>query len=372
MLQNRLANYRVYSQTRIPSVVFDVESLLNNFENQELLFSKIWRRDFRREAIQFEKSALANYAAKLKSIAANNKLETATKKARMSADEDVLQVTRLADTLKPRIDTFRGQYWSLLNSPASIHLIQYDRGASEKVNFADLVARRDYQLAVARHVLREMKIYCHISSPDAIGKYMAAFGVASGEELHDALDKHITDPVLVDKFDEYRRLLNSNPNKPTEIHASLFDGQDVLEIVDSIFFTVEKLNRSLKNLGVQYLKVDHGRVNFNPVVRIDELSETSFYPQVDRLAYDIQWLRSSSGQKFKKEFTRYLSELAEDGKYSAKMKIFSADDGMLIELPSGKEIPCDMEWDSFEQLMNLLELEITETTASGVVKLKWG
>lgn len=178
--------------------------------------------------------------------------------------------------------------------------------------------------------------------------------------------------MLVDKFDEYRRLLNSNPNKPTEIHASLFDGQDVLEIVDSIFFTVEKLNRSLKNLGVQYLKVDHGRVNFNPVVRIDELSETSFYPQVDRLAYDIQWLRSSSGQKFKKEFTRYLSELAEDGKYSAKMKIFSEDDGMLIELPSGKEIPCDMEWDSFEQLMNLLELEITETTASGVVKLKWG
>ena len=45
---------------------------------------------------------------------------------------------------------------------------------------------------------------------------------------------------------------------------------------------------------------------------------------------------------------------------------------MLIELPSGKEIPCDMEWDSFEQLMNLLELEITETTSSGIVKLKWG
>ena len=45
---------------------------------------------------------------------------------------------------------------------------------------------------------------------------------------------------------------------------------------------------------------------------------------------------------------------------------------MLIELPSGKGIPCDMEWDSFEHLMNLLELEITETTSSGIVKLKWG
>jgi len=174
VFQNRLATFRAYSQTRMPSVVFDVESLLNNFENQELLFSKIWRRDFHREAVQFEKSALANYAANLKISAANRKMETATKKARMNVDEDVLQVTRLADTLKPRIDTFRSQYWSLLNSPASIHLIQYDRSASERANFAELVARRDYQLAVARYVLHEMKIYCHISSPDAIGKHMAA------------------------------------------------------------------------------------------------------------------------------------------------------------------------------------------------------
>ena len=132
------------------------------------------------------------------------------------------------------------------------------------------------------------------------------------------------------------------------------------------------LSRSLKNLGVENLKGNHGRVSFNPVIWIDELSETSLYPEVDRLAYDIQWLRSTSGQKFKKEFTRYLNELAGDGKYTAKMKIFSENDGMLIELPSGKEIPCDMEWDSFEQLMNLLEFEITETTSSGIVKLKWG
>lgn len=372
VLQNRLATYQVYSQTRITAVDFNVESLLNNFENQELLFSKIWRKDFRRAAIQIEKSALANYSVKLKSSAANANMEKAVKKAYMHADEDVMQVTRLADMLKPRIDTFRSQYWSLLNSPASIHLIQYDRSASEKVNFADLVARREYQFAVARYVLNEMKIYCYVSSPDAVGKYMAAFGVAAGEEIYDALEKHITDPELVDKFDEYRRLLNSNRDKHTEIHQSLFEGLDVSEIVDSIFSTSEKLNRLFKNLGTQYLKVKHGRVSFNPAVRIDELSETALYPNVDRLAYDIQWLRSSSGQKFKKEFTRYLSELADNGKYTAKMKIFSEDDGMLIELPSGKEIPCDMEWDSFEQLMNLLELEITETTSSGVVKLKWG
>ncbi len=372
VLQNRLATLRVYCQKWMPSVVFDVESLLNNFENQTLLFSKVWRSDFRREAIQFEKWALANYAAKLKSSAANEKMEIATKKASIHADEDILQVKQLADTLKPRIDTFRSQYWSLLNSPASIHLIQFDRSISERVNFVELVARRDYQFAVARYVLHEMKIYCHISSPDAIGKHMAAFGVAAGEELYDALDKHITDPELVDKFDEYRRLLNLNPNRRIETQSSLLDGQDVSEIVDSIFSTVEMLSGSLKNIGVQNLKGNHGRVSFNPVIWIDELSETSLYPEVDRLAYDIQWLRSSSGQKFKKEFTRYLNELAGDGKYTAKMKIFSEDDGMLIELPSGKEIPCDMDWDSFEQLMNLLEFEITETTSSGIVKLKWG
>lgn len=371
VLQNRLVTFRAYSLTWMPSVAFDLESLLNSFENQEFLFSKVWRTDFRRQVIQFEKSALANYAAKLKSSATNEKTEIATKKARIHADEDILQIKKLADTLKPRIDTFRNQYWSLLNSPASIHLIQYDRRASERVNFAELVARRDYQLAVARYVLHEMKIYCHISSPDAIGKHMAAFGVAAGEELYDALEKHITDPELVERFDEYRSLLNSNTNKRTEIQPSLLEGQDVSEIVDSIFSTVDRLNRYLKNLGTQYLKVNHGQVGFNPAIRIDELSETSLYPEVDRLAYDIQWLRSSSGQKFKKEFTRYLNELAGDGKYSAKMKIFSEDDGMLIELPSGKEIPCDMEWHSFEQLMNLLELEITETTSSGVVKLKW-
>lgn len=372
LLQNCLANFRLYSKTRMPHIIFDVNSLLNNFENQEFLFSKIWRRDFRREAIQFERSALANYTAKLRSSAANEKMETAIKMARMDADDDVLQVMRLADALKPRIDTFRSQYWSLMNSPASIHLIQYNRIASERINFAELVACRDYQLAVARYVLHEMKIYYHISSPDVIGKHMAAFGVAAGEELYDALDKHIADPELVDKFNEYRRLLNSNKNKRAQIHPSLFDGQELSKIVDSIFSAVEKLNRLFKNLGAQCLKVDHGCVSFNPVVRIDELSGTTLFPKFDRLAYDIQWLRSSSGQKFKKEFTRYLSELAGDGKYSAKMKIFSEDDGMLIELPSGKEIPCDMEWDSFEQLMNMLELEITETTSSGVVKLKWG
>lgn len=372
VLQNRLANLLVYSETRMPSVVFDVVDLLSSFENEELLFSKVWRGNFRRETIYFERSAFANYATKLKNKAANLKLETNAKKARIHVDEDILQIKQLADTLKPRIDTFRSQYWSLLNSPASIHLVQYDRSALEKVNFTELVARRDYQLAVARHVLHEMKIYCYISMPDAIGKHMAAFGVAAGEELFNAIDKHITDPGLVEKFDDYKKILDSTKNKSVESQSSSLVGQDVSEIVDSIFSTVEKLTRLLKTIGTQYLTVNHGQVSFNPVVRIDELSETSLYPAVDRLAYDIQWLRSSSGQKFKKEFTRHLSELAGDGKYTAKLKIYSEDDGMLIELPSGKEIPCDMEWDSFEQLMNLLELEITETTSSGVVKLKWG
>jgi hypothetical protein len=132
------------------------------------------------------------------------------------------------------------------------------------------------------------------------------------------------------------------------------------------------VHKILNTLEVQNLTITQGYVSFTYHIKIDELSETSHFPVVDRLAYDIQWLRSAPGQKFKKEFTKYLDELATDGKYSAKLKMFSENDGMLIELPSGKEIPCDMEWDSFEQLMSQLELEITETTSTGVVKLKWG
>jgi hypothetical protein len=108
-----------------------------------------------------------------------------------------------------------------------------------------------------------------------------------------------------------------------------------------------------------------------PFVKIDDLFETSLYPKVDRLAYDIQWLRSAAGQKFKNEFIKYLDELANDGKYMAKMKIFSENDALLIELPSGKEIFCDMEWDSFEWLIKLLEFDIVETSLNGTVKLTW-
>ena len=90
------------------------------------------------------------------------------------------------------------------------------------------------------------------------------------------------------------------------------------------------------------------------------------------MAYDIQWLSSNAGKKFKKEFTKYLDELAGFGKITAKFKVFSVNDGLLIELPSGKEIPCDIEWDSFEKLLAFLEFEIIETTSSGIVRIKWG
>jgi hypothetical protein len=78
-----------------------------------------------------------------------------------------------------------------------------------------------------------------------------------------------------------------------------------------------------------------------------------------------------SGKRFKKEFTKYLDEIADLGKLSAKFKVVSVNAGLVIELPSGKEILCDMVWDSFEKLLKFLGLEITGTTSTGIVKIKW-
>ncbi len=372
VLHNRFANLQEYSLNQMPSVIFDIEIVLHSFKKQELLFSKAWQRNFLREAIRFEKSAFKNYSAQLTEHAAIEKKKLDAKKGYVRVDRDILQVTGLAETLRPRINTFRSQYWALLNSPSSIHLIHYGRNAFESVNFAELVASRDYQLSVARYVLNEMKIFCDITLPDITGKYMAAFGVASGEDLHEALDKHITDPELKERFEDYWLVFNANSKSQSEIRLPKLDVQNVVDIVNSTFESVEKVAKNLVNLDIQYLKINNGLVSFRPSLIIDNLSETALYPEVDRLAYDIQWLRSSSGQKFKTQFTNYLDEIAGNGKYSAKLKIFSVDDGMLIELPSGKEIQCDMVWESFEQLMKFLELEITETTSTGLVKFKWG
>jgi hypothetical protein len=372
VLKDYLIKLRAYSLAQMPSLVFDMGTLVQSYQNHKSLFSKVWRNNLRREAVQFERAALASYSAKLKKNAATREKEMASKMAPILVDQDILQITRLADTLRPRIDTFRSQYWSLLNSPASIHLIQYVTSTPKSVNFAELVARRDYQLAVARHVLGEMKIYCGISHPDATGKFMAAFGVASGEDLYVALGKHITDPELTEKFDEYRLLLDANSNIHREIQLPEIGGQDVSDIMNSIFLSVERVAKILKSLDSQHLQIKQGQAYFCPSVRINDLSETTLYPEVDRLAYDIQWLRSPSGRKFKNIYTKHLNEIASDGKYSAKLKIFSKDAGMQIVLPSGKEILCNMAWGSFEQLMNMLGLKITETTSSGSVKLKWG
>ncbi len=367
-LLNRLEKLRVYAVTSVPSIVFDTKILLLSNKMQDWLFSKEWRGNFRRELLQFEKSAIASHAAKVQELAARKKKEI----AQIQFDPDILEVSRLAETLKPRIDTFRSQYQSLMASPSSYYRVRSGANEFDGVNYVELVTSRQYQFAVAQYVLKEMNINCIISPPDVVGKSMAAFRVAAGAKLFNALLEHVNDSDLTQKFISYSRLLDEKSKIHKGLQLPEIDSPDASGILNSIFISVGKIDKTLKALKIENLQINHGQISFETSVRIDELYETKQYPEIDRLAYDIQWLRSPPGQKFKKSFTKYLDELAGDGKYSAKLKIFTEDGELLIELPSGEEILCDMDWDSFEQLMHLLELKITETTASGIVKLKWG
>ncbi len=368
VLQNYLTNLETYAEIRTPSITYDIKMLIQNFQVEDYFFSREWRDNFRRESLQFEKSTLSNYAAKVKDAAVRAKREITN----FHHDQDILEVQRLADTLRPRIDTFHSKYHSVMSSPSSFFGIQSGNNKFEGVKYVELTTQREYQLAVAQHVLREMNIFSIVSPPDVIGKFMAAFRIASGDDLIGALLEHITDHDLINKFVNYSRHLDINPKTLNSVQLHEVESESVTSLLSSTFASIQRVDRILKTLEVESLVITQGYVTARYSVNIDDLSETSQFPVVDRLAYDIQWVRSSSGQKFKKEFMKYLDELAGDGKYSAKLKMFSKDDGMLIELPSGKEIPCDMAWDSFEQLMSLLELEITQTTSTGVVKLKWG
>ncbi len=367
VFQNRIANLSGYAENRLPSLVFDFESLLVSYSSQDFLFSNLWRKDFERKALQFEKSALASFTVKTN----NERASALNEIAMIDFDSDILQVKKLSKTLRPRIDTFLSRYQSLVSSPASFFILLPRGDKFSGLSYIELTARREYQLAVAKYVLNEMKIHYEIFPPDVIGKFIAAFRVASGEDLFSALLQHITDPELESKFTGYIRLMDANRNNHKKTRLPSIEGKDVNDILNLIFTSVEKIYSSLSVLKIEDLEINYGQVCYSPSVRIDDLFETFLFPEIDRLEYDIQWFRSSAGQKFKSEFTKYLNELAEAGKYSVKLKIFSEDDQLLIEFPSGKEIVCDVDWNSFEHLMNLLEFEITETTSTGVVKLKW-
>ena len=371
VLKNRFATLQTYAQIKAPLISFEIESALQNFKNQELFFNKVWRSNFQREAIKFENSAHANYSAKLRASVKNQQKELEINKLKISEDRDMQEIMNLAETLSPRIETFRNRYWSLLNSPTSVYLINYDGALSEGVNFTELVASRHYKLAVARFVLREMNIFYRITHPDEGGKFMSAFAIAGGANIYDSFEKHISDPELTERFSEYQRILDGSSKSQNRSIFTELTGENVSRIIDRIYASINNLNKKFNISNSQYLQFNNGQYMHCPFVKIDDLSETSLYPEVDRLGYDIQWLRSTAGQKFKLEFTKYLDELAGDGKYTAKMKIFSEDDALLIELPSGRDIFCDMEWDSFENLINFLELEITATTSNGTVKLTW-
>lgn len=371
ILKNRFKTLRTYAEIEAPVISFEIESAIKNFKNQELFYNKTWRNNFQREAIKFENSAYANYSAKLRASIKNEQKEFEINKLKISDDRDMHEIINLAEILSPRVETFRNRYWSLLNSPASVYLINYDGASSEGVNFTELVASRHYKLAVARFVLKEMNIFYRITHPDEGGKFMSAFAIAGGANIYDSFEKHISDPELTEKFLEYKRILDGSSKSKNRSLFTELTGKDVSSIIDRIYVSINNLNKIFNILNSQYLQFNNGQYMHCPFVKIDDLSETSLYPEVDRLGYDIQWLRATAGQKFKIEFTKYLDELAGDGKYMARMKIFSQEDSLLIELPSGKEIFCDMEWDSFESLINFLELEIVETTSNGTVKLTW-
>ena len=356
-LQNHISHLQNHADISLPFISFDINSLLLDFDAKEKFFNRKWRSDLRKSLIRLENSALSNA---LKVISYINE------------DRDIFEIKRLADTLRPRIDTFHSQYQSLMSSPSSYFRIQPVASKFESTNYAELTTQREYQLAVARYVLREMNIYCSISSPDIIGKFMAAFRIASGDEFFSALLDHITDPELVNRITGYSELWGNKSNGFSGEQLLSQNWKSIAKLLDSSYASLNRVSKTLTALADKNLIVTQGQVSCSASVQIDHLFETKLSPEVDRLAYDIQWLRSPAGQKFKKQFTEYLNELASDGKYTAKIKVFSENDELLIELPSGKEIACDMDWSSFERLMKLLELQITETTSSGIVKLKWG
>jgi len=364
VLQNRFVTLESHSEARSPSIVYDAKSLLDSFKKQEFLFSKSWRSNFRLEAIRFEKLAFAMFAD-------NQHAKFSEQKTLYENDQDLQQILRLAEKLKLSLNDFTKEYWSLLNSPSSVNLINYQSEELKSLSFPDLVGRKEFKLIVAKHVLTEMGIMWGITRPNANGKFLAAIRIASGDKISDSLDKYITEPKLLDKFDGFKGYLNSVENANIKARSPLQDIYDVSDLVNSIFSTLDKLSKALKSTDVQYLNLQYGQLICKSVIDIDALSETSLYPEVDRLAYDIQWLKSRPGQKFKNEFNRSLEVAAGMGKYSLMLKLHSKNDCLIFEFPSGNQILCDLVWSSFLHLMKQLDLEISDATSSGIVRLKW-
>jgi hypothetical protein len=373
-LQNRLENLKPYAGFSSPPFKFDATSLINSYKQKNLLFSAFWREQFRRQLIQFEKVANSNFLAKVKEESKRAKSEADRVRreiAEIPFDRDIVEVTRLADELRPNIKAFRSQHNHYVTTPESFFKARGGVFEFRGIGYVELINRRDFQFAVARHVLNEMNIHYFTSQPDSIGKSMAAFRVAAGEDLFDALLNHVTDRGLLKKINVYNQLLNSNLVQKNNLRFVAIEGKKVDVLVSSFFGCIERIGKVLKLIDVDNLKHISSQFGYTPSVKISELFATTIHPDVDRLAYDIQWLGSVSGKRFKKEFTKYLDEIADLGKLSAKFKVFSVNDGLIIELPSGKEILCDMVWDSFEKLLEFLGLEITETTSTGIVKIKW-
>jgi hypothetical protein len=263
-------------------------------------------------------------------------------------------------------------YNSLVISPESFFRARPDVHEFIGVNYVDLIRRRDYQYAVARHVLNEMNIRSIVSYPDIIGKSMAAFRVASGENLFDALCNHITDNALLEKFNKFTQLENLDLSQKNKISKASLGGKKVEILARSLFRSAENLGKILKQIDVENLQVVSGHFGYEPSVRILDLVATNTHPKVDRLAYNIQWLSSTAGKKFRREFVKYLDELADAGKLTAKFKVLSINNGLQIEISSRKKILCDIDWYSFEKILKYLDFQITETTSTGFVKIKWG
>jgi hypothetical protein len=374
-LQIQIQNFKGYVEISAPACEFNAEILLSSYKEKTLLFSSFWKVAFARELSKFEKSANKSYLAKLKeeSRIAKSELERVKKEIKkIPFDIDLMHVTRLADELRPRIKAFHKLYNSLVISPESFFRARPDVHEFTGVNYVDLIRSREYQYAVARHVLNEMNIHSFVSYPDVIGKSMAAFRLASGENLFDALLNHITDKDLLKKFEEFRQLVNLDINQKNKISKRSLDGKKVDFLVHSLFRSAEKMAIVFNQIDVANLRVINNQFGYEPSLKIVDLFATNIHPKVDRLAYDIQWLSSSAGKKFKRDFIKYLDELAEAGRLKAKFKVFSIYDGLQIEIPSRKKIWCDIDWYSFEKILKFLDFEITETTSTGFVKIKWG
>jgi hypothetical protein len=366
VFQNRIDRLKQQYSKNAPVLPFVIDDCISIYSVNRYIFNDRWRKEFKDKTLVYEKAVIdlstdqeKNRVKKLKSL-----------KLQIQEDSDLHQIKNLANELRPLIHQFQRRYSELMSSPRFIPLVTQDQKMFDYLDFSDLITRREYQLRVARYVLNELNVWSHVSSPDAIGKHMAAFRIAAGEDLFDSIFEHVTDHDLVDKFTTYQQFLEK-PQSQQQAAILRFEDEKLSAILNSLYASASKVQDILLGMDSSLLQLANGQVLRAPSLKVEELKPIKNFLSYNKLVDDVKWLYSNSGRRFRKAFTGYLQSVAEQGKYMAKLKIFEVDGVLLFETAEAKELKCPMNWEQFETLLGLLGLVIADATSSGLVKLKW-